>query len=143
MAVPPKPASKRRRRNVPKSYGAATPITAPAAAHQDRVLGFDDPHPMVERMWEALQTSAEARFYSAADWERARLELWHANALLTSDQPITANAWGAVQHGLTALLISPAEKRRCAIELKPPVPDTDEIAAVSMMSRYQGKLKPV
>jgi len=32
QGVPPKPASKRRRRNVPASYGAAEPVTAPAAS---------------------------------------------------------------------------------------------------------------
>jgi hypothetical protein len=144
MAVPPKPPSKRRRRNVPKTYGAATPITAPASNFSDpRTLDIDNPHPMVERMWTALQTSAESRFYSEADWMRARFELLYANTLLTSDEPISGAAWATVQHGLNAMLISPAEKRRCAIELRPPVPDTDEIVAVSMMSGYRDKLKPV
>ena len=138
----PKPPSKRRRRTPPVSYGGAQPITAPAASVHDRELGFDVPvHPLVAGLWTALQTSAESRFYSAADWERARFELWYANALLTSGKPIPGNAWAAVQHGLSALLISPAEKRRCAIELKPPVADSDEIAAVSMMSKYRDKLK--
>ena len=36
---PPKPPSKRRRTNKPASYGAAEPITAPAAGVQDRELG--------------------------------------------------------------------------------------------------------
>ena len=137
----PKPPSKRRRRTPPVSYGGAQPITAPAAGTHLRELGFDVPvHPLIASMWAALQTSAEAQFYSAADWQRARLELWHANALLTSGKPIGANSWAMVQHGLNAMLISPAEKRRVAIELKPPVPDTDEIAAVSMMSKYRDKL---
>jgi len=82
MPVPPKPASKRRRRNVPISYGAATPVTAPAASCQDRDLGIDDPHPLIVSMWEALQTSCEARFYSEADWQRVRWELWNANQVL-------------------------------------------------------------
>jgi hypothetical protein len=139
----PKPASKRRRRTKPATYGAAEPITAPAVQDHDPELGIDDPHPMVVRMWDALQTSAEARFYSAADWERVRLELWHANVLLTSGKPIVGNSWAAVQHGLNAMLISPAEKRRCAIELKPTDSDPDEDAAVSMTAKYQQKLAVV
>jgi hypothetical protein len=63
-----------------------------------------------------VQTSAEARFYSEADWARLRLELWNANELLSSGKPITGNAWATVQHGLNAMLISPAEKRRCVVE---------------------------
>ena len=60
-------------------------------------------------------------------------ELWHANVVLTGDK-IAANSWAQIQHGLTELLISPAAKRRAAIELKPTTPDRDEVAAVSMMS---------
>ena len=41
------------------------------------------------------------------------------------------------------MLISPAEKRRCAIEVKPLGPDPDEDAAVSMMSGYRQKLQSV
>ena len=140
--VPPKPASKRRRRNVPNSYGAATPTTAPAAGDQDRALGFDNPHPLIADMWAALAVSAESRFFSHADWERARWELWYANQSMVSGRP-TGSAWEAIQHGLGALLVSPADKRRAGIELKAPVPDSDEIAAVSMLSGYRDKLKPV
>jgi hypothetical protein len=95
---------------------------------------------MVERMWTALQASAEARFYSQADWERARLELWHANSLLTADKPIPAASWAQVQRGLSDMLVSPAEKRRTGIELQPPDRDADEDAAVLQIAKYQGKL---
>ena len=140
MPVPPKPPSKRRRRNVPKSYGAATPTIGLAAPPVDRTLGFIA-HPMVERMWDALAESAESAFYSEADWVRARLELLYANRLLTSDEPIRASAWAQVQHGLTAMLVSPTEKRRSGIELKPPTVDPDADAAVLMMSTYKAKLQ--
>lgn len=137
----PKPASRRRRANKPVSYGAATPVILPAARDHDRALGFDA-HPLVASLWATLHESCESRFYSAADWERARMELWYADQVMRSGCP-TAAAWGVVQHGLNELLISPAIKRRCAIELKPPGPDADEVAAVSMMSQYKSKLKPV
>jgi hypothetical protein len=147
---PPKPASKRRRRNVPTTYGAAEPIVVPAAdgqmpkiASKDRELGIDNPHQLVVRMWATVQESCEARFYSEADWARLRLELWNANQLLTSGKPITGNAWATVQHGLNAMLISPAEKRRAAIEVKPIGTDPDEDAGVSMTAKYQRKLHSV
>ena len=73
----PKPESQRRRRNKPKSLGAAESTTAPAAApNGDRELGIDDAHPLIASMWNTVQTSCEAAFYSATDWERLRLELW-------------------------------------------------------------------
>jgi hypothetical protein len=139
----PKPASKRRRYNKPKSYGAAEPTIAPAAPAQGRALGIDDPHPLVADLWNAAASSSEARFYSEADWQRLRLELWNANRAMTSGRPISGPTWATIQHGLTELLISPAAKRRAAIELQAPDPDTDEVAAVSMIGQYRSKLKPV
>ena len=139
----PKPASKRRRANGPKSYGAAEPTTAPAAHVQERELGIDDSHPLIADMWNTVQESSEARFYSEADWERLRFELWYANQAMRSNRPVSGHTWAAIQHGLTELLISPAAKRRAAIELKPPGPDTDAVAAVSMLGKYRQSLKPV
>ena len=137
----PKLSNKRRRRTPPASYGAATPIEAPAAEVIDHELGLENPHPLVERMWDTVvQESCESKFYSQADWARLRLELWHANELLTGTRQLTPTAWAAVQHGLNAMLISPAEKRRCAVEVKPIGPDADEDAAVSMTAKYQRKL---
>ena len=139
----PKPPSQRRRSNVPKSYGLATPTTVPAAPHQDRVLGIDGPvHRLVADMWTTAQTSDEAWFWTEGDWARLRLEMWHANGLLTSGKPISPSSWRQVQHGLSDMLISPAAKRRVGIELKPPVVDADEDAAILQITKYQDKLKP-
>jgi len=142
MPVPPKPASKRRNRGTPKSWGAATPVKAGRAARQPDDLGFTA-HPLIQSLWEALADSVEARFYSAADWERVRIELFYGNRLTRARSRPPAASWAAFHAGLTALLVSPAEKRRVGVELKPSDPDTDEIAAVSMMSKYQRSLKPV
>ena len=81
-------------------------------------------------------------FYSTADWERARLEMWHADKLVRSGRP-TANQWAAMQRGLDELLISPAVKRRAGIELRKHAADADEAAATSMIGRYRQSLKPV
>ena len=139
----PKPPSKRRRANKPASYGAAEPTTVPAAHVQERELGIDDPHPLIVDMWTTVQESCESRFYSEADWERLRFELWFADQAMRSGRPTSGHAWAAVQHGLTELLISPAAKRRAAIELRPPGRDEDEVAAVSMIGKYRQSLKPV
>ena len=109
----PKPASKRRRRTPPRTYGAATPVFAPAAPHQDRELGIDNPHKLVADMWTVVQESCESRFYSEADWARVRMELKNANHVMTSGKPIAGNTWAGIQHGLNELLISPAAGTRC------------------------------
>ena len=135
-----------RRRSAPTqhtaSYGAAEPTTAPAADPAIRELGIDNPHPLITAMWNTVQTSCEATFYSEPDWVRLRLELWFADRVMTSGRP-SAKAWAVVQHGLSELLMSPAVKRRTGIELRPSAVDADADAAVSMIGRYRQSLKPV
>ena len=139
----PKPESKRRRYNKPASYGAAEPTTAPAADNAtSRYLGIDGAHPLIALMWDTVQHSCESAFYSEADWQRLRLELWFANHTMASDRP-SAGAWEAIQHGLNEMLLSPAVKRRAGIELKPQGADEDENAAVAMVGRYKQSLKSV
>ena len=139
--VPPKPEAKRRRRNKSASYGAARPTTAPAAAPTTRELGINGAHPLVQDMWNTVQHSCEAAFYSETDWERLRLELWFANHTMASGRP-SDQAWASIQHGINELLLSPAVKRRGGIELKRAV-DVDEDAAVSMVGGYRQALKSV
>ena len=97
---------------------------------------------MIAALWDAVQTSCEATFYSDADWVRLRLELQFANHIMASGRP-SARAWDAVQHGLNEMLLSPAIKRRAGIELKSQNVDADEEAAVSMTAKYQQVLKSV
>jgi hypothetical protein len=138
----PKPASKHRRRNVPKSYGAAEPTTAPAAGPGTRKLGIENAHPLITSLWDTVQTSCECAFYGEADWVRLRLELWFVNRTLVGGQP-TATAWTAIQSGLNEMLLSPAVKRRAGIEVKPQAVDADEVAAVSIVGKYRQQLKSV
>lgn len=133
---PPKRDSQRRRRNKPASYGAAETETVESSSDPveaatlptERKLGFAA-HKLIEDLWAAVQTSAEARFYSEADWHRVRIELWYGNQLLDGNRTPGAQAWAAFQAGLNILLVSPADKRRAGIEIKPPQADADAAAA--------------
>jgi hypothetical protein len=62
---------------------------------------------------------------------------------MRSGRPLSGQTWAVVQHGLTELLVSPAAKRRAAIEVKPAGVDADAVAAVSMVGRYRQALKSV
>lgn len=132
---PPKRASQRRRRNVPKSYGGAIPDMGAAAVEPPARLGFPA-HPLIRALWRSLRTSAEGCYYGAADWQRLRLELWYGNQLMSRGVP-GAQAWATFQAGLSALLISPVEKRRLGIDVRPIAADEDEGAAVLMLAEYQ------
>jgi hypothetical protein len=135
----PKRDSERRRANKPMSQGAAVPETGPAGDRPDS-LGFDfDAHPIIQSLWDVLGESAEAKFYSPADWQRVRLELFYGHKVLSGGQ-IGAMAWATFQSGLSELLISPADKRRAGIELKPKTVDPDEEAAVVQLAQYQASL---
>jgi hypothetical protein len=133
----PKAPSKRRRVNTPASYGLAEPTVAGAAAPQPE-LGFAA-HELIISMWAALAESVESRFYSHADWQRFRLELWYANKLVRGRGRPSAPAWTAVQNGLSEMLVSPADKRRAGIELKAAA-DPDAEAAVLQIAKYQDQL---
>jgi hypothetical protein len=137
---PPNP--QRRRRNIPKSYGAAVPTTAPTAKPAARELGIDGAHPLIAALWDAVQTSCEATFYSDADWVRLRLELQFANHIMASGRP-SARAWDAVQHGLNEMLLSPSVKRRAGIELRRDAVDADMVAADEIVGKYKRTLKSV
>src|SRR5262245_51808918 len=133
----PKPPSRRRQRRVPASYGLASPTVAPGAAAGPRDLGIDEPHHLIVGLWTAVQESCESRYFSEADFARLRLECWYANQVMKHP---TAAAWSAVQAGLNACLISPIEKRRVGIEVKP-VDSGEDAAVVLQIARYQEALK--
>jgi hypothetical protein len=140
MPVPPKPPSKRRNRGRPKSWGAAQPLKVGRAAPQPPDLGIKAAHPLIQALWDKLGESADSRFYSAADWQRVRLELAYDNRLLRARNRPPASSWQVFQRGLNSMLISPAEKHRCAIELEPADRDADEDAAVLQIVKYRESL---
>ena len=130
----PKRSDQRRRRNAP----AAEP-TKVVGAVDAPPLGFRA-HKLVTSLYKALRESIEGQYFSAADWQRARIELHYLNELLMSDRVPGAQAWSAVQAGLSALLVSPADKRRIGIEVQRAVADEDAEAAVAVMADWRGKL---
>jgi hypothetical protein len=88
--------------------------------------------------------SADQRFgLNDADWQRARWELWYANAVMTAGQVPSANQWTTIQRGLDELLVSPAVKRRAGIELRRRGVDADVVAAGEMLGKYKRSLKSV
>ena len=65
------------------------------------------------------------------------------DGLLAGGRQLTPTAWSVVQHGLSELLISPADKRRAGIALQKAGADADEVAAVSLVGKYRQQLKSV
>jgi hypothetical protein len=139
---PPKRAAQRRRRNAPASHGQATPTDPQPASPPPTELGFDA-HPLIVGLWETLHHSVEPKFYSAADWQRVRIELHYGHQLLSSGKTPGAQAWAAFQSGLNTLLVSPADKRRAGVEMKPAGVDEDEAAAEQAVLAAVSELRAV
>ena len=121
--------------------GAAEPVLAGQSDEQPP-LGFEA-HELVVDLWAVLGSSVEGQFYSPADWQRARWELWYASTVMTAGQVPSANMWTSIQRGLDELLVSPAVKRRAGIELRRIGVDADGVAADEMVARYKRGLKSV
>ena len=137
----PTPASQRRRRTRPESYGAAEPTVA-GQGDEQAPLGFDA-HELVVGLWAVLGSSVDGQFYSGADWQRARWELWYAKEVMTTGQVPSANQWTTIQRGLDELLVSPAVKRRAGIELRRKGIDADVLAVDEMVDKYKRSLTSV
>jgi len=121
--------------------GAAEPVLAGQSDEQPP-LGFEA-HELVVDLWEVLGSSVEGQFYSAADWQRARWELWYASTVMTAGQVPSANHWTTIQRGLDELLVSPAVKRRAGIELRRKGIDADVLAVDEMVDKYKRSLTSV
>lgn len=135
---PPKRSEHRRRSNTPATQEMSGVDRSGVAAEAPE-LGFEA-HPLVESLYASLPDSIEGKFYSAADWQRVRLELWYLNELLMAGKTPGAMAWSAMQTAMSALLISPADKRRVGIELQRRKVDADEDAAVAQIDEYRRRL---
>lgn len=144
----PKPASQRRRRNKPKSYGeadavmvASRPVKKPSLS-----LPFADPaekpHKLVSSFWRVLRSSeVDTSFWTAADWQRARVTMWFLDKQLKRPGPTGAQAMDSIMKQFDALLVSPAEKRRLGIEIK--AHDDALPPEVAIMENYRSRVNAV
>jgi len=141
--VPPRPASKRRRRNVPKSYGSASPTTAPGAAFDRR----GQQH-LVQPVLDRLPGRARwpGRWPSCGLRTRVLISVWPSRfrgrtrpRRRTAPSPTSARSAGARR----SRACGRPHARRPGIELKSQAVDVDEDAAVSMVGKYRQALKSV
>lgn len=68
--------------------------------------------------FEALKCSPQARFFTAADWQRARLTAVLMSRLLAQEDPRSGLA-SVVSSNLDALLCSEDKRRQLRIEVRP------------------------
>jgi hypothetical protein len=139
----PKPASKRRRRNVPKSYGAAHRRPRRPPTFTNARSGSTTRTHWSRRCGRPSRNPARPASTAKPIGSGCGSSAGTPTRRCAVPRPISGRTWAAIQHGLTELLVSPAAKRRVAIEVKAPGPDTDEVRAVAMIGTCKSKLKPV
>lgn len=90
-------------------------------------LGFEA-HALAVSWFEALKDGPEAKFYTAAMWQRARVVADMLSRLLLSARP-SSQMYAAIQADMKSLLVDAAELRRLGIEVQAaePVPAGDNV----------------
>lgn len=87
-------------------------VTAPA-------LGIEDPHPLVQDLYDSLLESGQAKYFEPSDWQFARFTMVFVNDLLRTSRP-SAVMLQTVNSMLADLLFSEAQRRRVRMEVERP-----------------------
>jgi hypothetical protein len=123
----PKPEGQRRRRNAT----AAAPTKAETATTSTMPPPDDDWHPAARDWYKALATSSQARYYEPSDWATA----WVVAESLSRDlkpkfvgfgedgpiyapMPLAGASLTSYLRAATLLLVTEADRRRMALDLK-------------------------
>ena len=130
----PKRDEERIRRNKPDME--LTTIHAQGPVPQPE-LGFEDPHPVVQDMWNSLAESGQAVFYEPSDWKYARFTLHFADKLLKSARP-SSQMLAAVNSAFTDLLVSEGHRRRVRMEVERNKSKADVVDLSEMFKERMG-----
>mgnify|MGYP006971734668 FL=1 len=79
------------------------------------VLGFEA-HPLVERLWDSLQESAQTRFYEPSDWAWASVVLHDLDRYLRRPQP-SGQMFTALESAMSRLLVTEGARRQLRVEV--------------------------
>jgi hypothetical protein len=88
------------------------------AAVEPPELGFAV-HPLAAAWYDALKGGPEARYYTPATWQRARLAAEELSRYLYAEKR-SPTMHAAIQADMKALLVDAGELRRLGIRLPPP-----------------------
>lgn len=119
----PKRSDQRRRRNKPAIEISKVDGAAPEAPE----LGLEV-HQLVADWYAALALGAEAKFYTPAMWQRARIVARMLDGVITSGRP-SSQMYAALQSDMKSLLVDAGELRRLGIEVQAAdaAPSTDNV----------------
>lgn len=109
----PKRSDQRRRRNAP-----ARPVAkVDGAAAGQPELDVPAAHPLAVSWYDALADGPEAKFYTPAMWQRARIVVVMLSGVLEAGRP-SSQMYAALQQDMKSLLVDAGELRRLGIEVQ-------------------------
>lgn len=128
----PKRESQRRRRNKPER-----PVTH-AATNVD--VKIPEPHhewhPMATGFYEALRSSGQSQFYTAADWHAAHL-CASLMSRVYSDPEAGASVVREIRGLFSQLLVTEGDRRRVSVELERGASSDADDQVVSELDAYR------
>jgi len=80
-------------------------------------LDFENPHPTVVRLWDAVGDSAFTKYYEPSDWEMVRVMLHFLDHQLKAEKK-NANMISAIQSMMNDLLFSEGSRRKVRLEVE-------------------------
>lgn len=100
-------------------------------------LLVDDPHPIVQELWDAALESGQSQFYERSDWATLNLVLHELNCYLGSERK-NAQILASIMGALTELMFTEGSRRRLKFEIhrdkgKQDAPVIDMAAMKQMM----------
>lgn len=132
---PPKRSENRRRENKPVREIVKPAGAAPSAPE----LGIPGCHVLAAEWYASLEGSVEARFFTPAVWQRARINAKVLSDFLSSSKP-SSMLYAAIQSDWRSLLVDPGEQRRLQIEVQAAVSDPDADHADATVLSIVGQL---
>lgn len=121
---PPKRSDQRRRRNQVDVESATTDdeVRGPALTGTHSAVG--------KRFYEALRRSGQAQFFQPSDWAAAELTVLAIDNFVKKP---AAMMLASIQHSMSSLLVTEADRRRLHLELERPKPAEDGDGGVSWL----------
>lgn len=80
-------------------------------------LDLEDPHPLVQDLYDSMRHSGQAQFYEPSDWNYARIVLQMLSDQLHLPKP-NANLTAALFSSLSDLLVAEGQRRRVRMEVE-------------------------
>lgn len=111
------PMRKRSEERIRRNIEPPTEKVVAFGAVTQPTLDFEDPHPTVVRLWDALCDSAFVKYYEPSDWEMARVMLHFLDNQLKTYKP-NANMVSVIQSMMNDLLFSEGSRRRVRLEIE-------------------------